>query len=223
MTNVEIPSTDPGRSRRIEEIVGREMNRSRNLLRLYSILLVIPLGACALYYHYGRTDLALVQREVNANIAPFQRIVEQTEPALAQVRQTAGRLSAQETRLESLVREQEAIAAAAQALPQELQQIDSIRTEIDQRMESVEAMNKDLSGSVGHSLTLINDQIASVSQHQNQIEHELGNLSARVERLNPSGYDDQFHKQQELIDSLRKKIQEIEQGERVKPQGVRPQ
>jgi hypothetical protein len=41
-------------------------------------------------------------------------------------------------------------------------------------------------------------------------------------RLNPGGYDDQFHKQQELIDSLRKKIQEMEQAERVKPQGVRP-
>src|SRR6202041_2546130 len=180
-------------------------------------------GACVLYYHFGRTDLALVQREVNDNVAPFQRIVEQTEPALTQMRQTADRLSSQEARLESLSREQEAIAATVHELPAELQKIDSIRTEVNERMQSVEAMNKELGGSVARALAQINEQVASVAQHQDQIEHELGKLSARVEKLNPGSYDDQFRKQQGLIDSLHKRIQEIEQAERVKPQTERPQ
>jgi len=86
MTDLGIPSTDPGRGRRIEETVAREMKRSRNLLMVLFSATDHPLGACVLYYRYGRTDVALVHREVNDNVAPFQRIVEQTEPALTQVR-----------------------------------------------------------------------------------------------------------------------------------------
>src|SRR5436853_7916216 len=111
MNEVGIPANDPGRGSRIEQVVAREMNRSRRLLWGYALLLIIPLGACGLYYEFGRTDAALVHNEVNSNIAPIKRIIEQTEPALAQVQQTSEQLKSQEARLETLSRNQQEVSA----------------------------------------------------------------------------------------------------------------
>src|SRR5205085_8008911 len=127
MNDMGFPANDPGRNSRIEQVVAREMNRSRRLLWGYAVLLIIPLAACGLYYKFGRTDAALVHNEVNSNIAPIKRVIEQTEPALAQVRQTSDQLRSQESRLDALSRSQEQISSAVREVPQKLRQIDAIQ------------------------------------------------------------------------------------------------
>ncbi|SRR6266550_1328761 len=208
MSSLEIPSTDPDRGNRIEQVVAREMNRSKRLLWFYSLLLVIPLGACAAYYQYGRTDVALVHSEVNNNIAPIKQIIEQTKPALAQVRQTADQLSAQQRLLESLSRKQEDLVTTVQAVPDKLQQIDSIRTDLS---------------AVRANMQEVQARFSAVSQQQNQIERNLKDLSIRVEKTRPLSNDDQLRRQQELINSLMGRIQKLEQLQRVNPRTERPQ
>jgi len=207
MSSLEIPSTDPDRGNRIEQAVAREMSRSKRLLWFYSLLLIIPLGACAAYYQYGRTDVALVHNEVNNNIAPIKQIIEQTKPALAQVRQTADQLSAQQTLLESLSRKQEDLVTTVQAVPDKLQQIDSIRTDLS---------------AVKANMQEVQARFSSVSQQQNQIERSLEDLSIRVEKIRPLSNDDQLRRQQELINSLLGRIQKLEQ-QRFNPRTERPQ
>jgi len=207
MSSLEIPSSDPDRSNRIEQAVAREMNRSKRLLWFYSLLLVIPLGACAAYYQYGRTDVALVHNEVNNNIAPIKQIIEQTKPALAQVRQTADQLSAQQTLLESLSRKQEDLVTTVQAVPDKLQQIDAIRTDLSAVKANMQEVQARFSG---------------VSQQQNQIERNLKDLSMRVDKIRPLSNDDQLRRQQELINSLLGRIQKLEQ-QRFNPRTERPQ
>jgi len=207
MSILEIPSTDPDRGNRIEQVVAREMNRSKRLLWFYSLLLVIPLGACAAYYQYGRTDVALVHSEVNNNIAPIKQIIEQTKPALAQVRQTADQLSAQQTLLESLSRKQEDLVTTVQAVPDKLQQIDAIRTDLSAVKANMQEVQARFSG---------------VSQQQNQIERNLKDLSMRVDKIRPLSNDDQLRRQQELINSLLGRIQKLEQ-QRFNPRTERPQ
>jgi len=207
MSILEIPSTDPDRGNRIEQVVAREMNRSKRLLWFYSLLLVIPLGACAAYYQYGRTDVALVHSEVNNNIAPIKQIIEQTKPALAQVRQTADQLSAQQRLLESLSRKQEDLVTTVQAVPDKLQQIDAIRTDLSAVKANMQEVQARFSG---------------VSQQQNQIERNLKDLSMRVDKIRPLSNDDQLRRQQELINSLLGRIQKLEQ-QRFNPRTERPQ
>ena len=229
MNSTGIPSSDPGRSGRIEEVVAREMNRSRRLLWLYVLLLVIPLGACAVYYQYGRTDVALVHSEVNSNIAPYKQIIEQAKPALAQVRQTADQLSAQETRLNSLSQEQQALATTVQAVPEKLQQIDSVRADLSgvkTDMAVVRTQNQELRGALENTrngVEQLNQRFSSVEQQQSVVQRDLKELSTRVQRIPPVNSDDQLKRQQELINSLMQRIQKLEQTRRIDPRTVRPQ
>jgi chromosome segregation ATPase len=224
--------SDPGRGSRIDQAVAREMKRSKTLLWFYSLLLVIPIGACAVYYLYGRTDVALVRGEVNSNIGPLKQIVEQSAPALAQVRQTAERLSAQESRLDSVSQKQEALATAVQTVPEKLQEVELVRTDLSAvkaDVDSVRVQSQKLGGSVDSALTgvaQLNDRISSISQQQTRIEGSLKDLSVRFEKirpLSPTDGSDQLRRQQELINSLQERIKKLEQVKRVDPRTERPQ
>lgn len=229
MTSMGIPSSDPGRGGRIEEVVARQMNRSRHLLWFYVLLLVIPLGACALYYYYGRTDVALVHSEVNSNIAPYKQIIEQAKPALAQVRQTADQLSSQETRLNSLSQQQQSLATTVQAVPEKLQQIDSVRADLSvvkTDMDAVRTQNQELRGALENTrngVEQLNKRFSSVEQQQSLVQRNLNELSTRIQRVPTVNSDDQLKRQQELINNLMQRIQKLEQTRRIDPRTGRPQ
>lgn len=214
MNNIETPAGDPGRGSRIEQAVAREIGRSRNLLWLFSLLLVIPVGASIVYYQYGRTDVALVQSEVNNQLAPVRQIVEQTKPALEQVRQTVEQISAQRVQLESLRQQQEVLATTVQAVPDRLKQVDAIRTDLSGVKQEIEVASD--------RVAQLDRRFSAVERLQKGAERDVKDLSARLDKIRPVSNDDQLRRQQELIESLKKRIDKLEQPTRANPRTERP-
>ncbi len=69
------------RSRRIEQTVARDLARRRRLIRVYLLLLLVPLIAVAAHMVVGRTDRKIVEDEVR----PVKESYEKIAPVLAEV------------------------------------------------------------------------------------------------------------------------------------------
>jgi methyl-accepting chemotaxis protein len=214
MSNPEIPPGDPSRSQRIELLVAHKITRTKRLLWFFSLLLVIPLGAAAFFYRFGRTDIELVDREVKNGIAPIQQIIDQTKPALAQIRQTADQLSAHQTQLNSLSQKQEFLTSTVQALPEKFLHVNASQTSVslDQQRE-IDAIK--------HELSMVNSELKLVQSTNKELVGNMEALSIRIEKVRPINYGEQLRTQQRLINQLSERIESIEKLEAKPPAKLR--
>lgn len=74
------------RSRRIELSVERQVVRRQRLIRLYLVLLAIPLAVAAAFLLWGRTDREIVEQEVEQQVKPIQDSYREIAPMIADVR-----------------------------------------------------------------------------------------------------------------------------------------
>jgi len=93
-------TTEPNGSN-IAAVVDKELDRRRRLLRLFTVLLAVPLLAALGFAFFGRSDAQMVQQEVQNQVAPVKKELAGL-PDLKEIKATQERVSGLPARFESL-------------------------------------------------------------------------------------------------------------------------
>lgn len=130
MATLDVP---PQRGARIELAVQREMARRRRLMRLYLLLLLIPLGVAGWFVAAGRSDRQIVRQEVREQVAPVAQRYAEIAPKLEQVKglgellpavqSAALAVEAQKTQVSALVKSQETLRQQVTAVSSNVQEL----------------------------------------------------------------------------------------------------
>jgi chromosome segregation ATPase len=184
-------------SSRIESAVERELARRRRLLRLYLLLLLVPLGLAAWFLLAGRSDHDLFRRTVDERVAPVEERYRQIAPKLEQVEtldralpvveRAAEQLQAQEKQVETLqqqVQEITPVVREVQANQASLLREAGASGEVKELSARLAAMEKDLKGYQQLSAQLLRqeERLAGIEKQQRQVVIDLKEVEAKVER-----------------------------------------
>ncbi|HEX7183540.1 MAG TPA: hypothetical protein VF756_17025 [Thermoanaerobaculia bacterium] len=215
-------------SSRIESAVERELARRRRLLRLYVLLLFIPLGVAAWFLFSAgsemRTQEVLDDRldqvqERYEQIAPKLDQVETFDKALPVVQQAAEQLQAQEKQVETLQRQVQAVSSNVQEIAPVVQEIQANQASLMRNVEPsgevkelsarLAAMERNLEGyqQISAQLARQEQRLAGIERQQRQVTIDLKEVEARVEKQPATpGYN--------LLDiqKLNERIRVLEQG-----------
>lgn len=184
-------------SSRIESAVERELARRRRLLRLYLLLLLVPLGLAAWFLLAGRSDHELFRRTVEARVAPVEEHYRQIAPKLDQVEtldqalpvveRAAEQLQAQEKEVKTLRQQVQEITPAVQEI--QANQASLLREvgssgEVKELSARLAAMERDLRGYQQLSAQLVRqeERLAGIERQQRQVVIDLKEVEAKVER-----------------------------------------
>lgn len=169
---------------RIENAVERELARRRRLLRLYLLLLLVPLGLAAWFLVAGRSDHEIFRQTVEDRVAPVEQRYEQIAPRLEQVesldealpvvRQAAKQLQEQEKQVETLQDQVEEIVPAMREI--QTQQASILRT-VQPAGELKELSDR---------LMRVERSLTSVQAQQSEIQRDLRTVQQRIDRQ-PAG------------------------------------
>jgi len=172
------------RGDRIENAVERELARRRRLLRLYLLLLLVPLGLTAWFLVAGRSDQDTFRQAVENRVAPVEQRYERIAPKLDQmesfdealpiVRQAAKQLQEQEKQVETLQDQVEKIVP-------EMQQIRASQTSIMRTIEPAGEL-KELSD----RLMAVEGSLKGVQAQQSEIQRDLTAVQQRIDKQ-PAG------------------------------------
>lgn len=199
---------------RIENAVERELARRRRLLRLYLLLLLIPLGLAVWFLLTGRSDHELVRQTVEERVAPVEQRYQQIAPKLDQVEtldrslpvveKAAQQLQAQEKQVETLRQEVRAIQPAVEEIraTQASLSRSSDSGEVKELATRLAAVEKDLAG-----YQQLSTRLAVMEKEQRQVVVDLKEVSARVDKqTNTPGVSPQD------IQKLNDRLRLLEQG-----------
>lgn len=211
----------PAPSSRIESAVERELARRRLLLRLYLLLLLVPLGLAAWFLFSAGSEMR-AQEELDGRLAEVQESYEEIAPKLEQVEsldealpvveRAAEQLQAQEKRFESLQRQVRQIVPAVREI--EANQAALMRNaepsgELRELSSRLAAMERNLEGvqQLSARLSRQEEQLAAIQKQQRQVVIDLKEVEAKVERQ-PAG--PAFHLQD--LQKLQERVQLLEEG-----------
>jgi chromosome segregation ATPase len=190
------------RSARIERTVAREMAHRQRLLRLYLLLLVVPLGVAAWFVVAGRSDRQLVQQEVAARVAPVEASYRTIAPKLEQVAEldrvlpvvtgAAEKIDAQRAEVAELGRSQQALAGRVESLSAtlgstdpgsrgEIKSLSDQVTGLQQTVERFARSTPDL-GDLRERLDRQDRQLSEIAGEQKSLRGTLQDLRVRFER-----------------------------------------
>jgi DNA repair exonuclease SbcCD ATPase subunit len=192
------PAVQSGK--RVENAIEREMARRRRLLRLYLLLLLVPLGLAAWFLAAGRSDHEIVRQSVEERVAPVEQRYEQIAPKLAQV--------------ESLDEALPVVQQAAEQLQAQEKQVETLRQEVREIVPAVQEIqanqasllrNVDPSGELkelSERLMRVEGSLKSVQAQQSEIQRDLRTVQQRIDKQ-PAGpaYDLDPKRLNELIDA----------------------
>jgi ABC-type Fe3+-citrate transport system substrate-binding protein len=190
----------PSAPDRIENAVERELARRRRLLRLYLLLLLVPLGLAAWFLVAGRSDHKILRETVEQRVAPVEKRYERIAPKLERVerldedlvvvQQAAEQLQAQEKQVETLQRQVQEIAPA-------VREIQASQTSLLRTVQSAGEL-KELSARLAEMET----SIARVQARQIEVQRDLKAVQLRVEKQPAGSAHDLDPKQlNDLIDT----------------------
>jgi chromosome segregation ATPase len=182
---------------RIESTVERELARRRRLLRLYLLLLLVPLGLAAWFLLAGRSDQDLFRRTVEERVAPVEERYRQIAPKLDQVEtldqvlpvvaRAAEQLQAQQREVKTLRQQVREITPVVQEIRDN--QASLVRGagsagEVKELAARLAAMEKDLQGYQQLSAQLVRqeERLAGIERQQRQVAIDLKEVAAKVEK-----------------------------------------
>jgi chromosome segregation ATPase len=183
---------------RIESAVERELARRRRLLRLYLLLLLIPLGIAAWFLVVGRSDHEIFRQTVEQRVAPVEERYQQIAPRLAQVEtldralpvveKAAEQLQAQERQvatLEQQVREITPVVEEIQVKQASLLRVmESPPAEVRELTSRLAAVERNLAGVQRLSTQLVEQEqrLAVMERQQRQVVLDLKEVEDKVRR-----------------------------------------
>ena len=183
---------------RIESAVERELARRRRLLRLYLLLLLIPLGLAAWFLVMGRSDHEALRQAVDERVAPVEKSFQQVAPKLQQVEtlvaqaqplveKAADQLQAQEKQVETLRQEVRELKPEVQEI--KANQASFVRgmeasgevKELSARLATVER-NQAVYQRISTQLAEQEQRLAAMEKQQRQVVTDLKEVQAKVEK-----------------------------------------
>lgn len=179
LDNPSIPHGD-----RIENAVGRELARRRRLLRLYLLLLLVPLGLAAWFLVAGRSDHEILRQTVEERVAPVEQRYEQIAPKLEQV--------------ESLDEALPVVQAAAKQLQEQEKQVETLQGQVEEMVPAVQEIRANQAAllrtvqpagelkELSDRLMMMEGSLKSVQAQQNEIQRDLRNVQQRIDKQ-PAG------------------------------------
>jgi len=151
----------------VELRVEKEIARRKRLLKVYLILLSIPVAICIIFLRYGRSDRAVVTREVRQEFAPVQGRLASAEEAAIDLQ---SQLSATKSRInvtENQVKQVSALTAAVQQDNRAMSQV--IKDQISQKADT-KVVN-----TLGNQVQTVGDNVnalaSNVADVRNQLTH----------------------------------------------------
>jgi chromosome segregation ATPase len=185
-------------SSRIENAVERELARRRRLLRLYLLLLLIPLGIAAWFLVVGRSDHELFQETVEQRVAPVEERYQQIVPKLEQVEtldralpvveKAAEQLQAQEKQVETLAQQVREITPVVEEIQVKqaslLRVMESPPPEVRELTARLAAVERNLAGYQRLSTQLVEQEqrLAVMERQQRQVVLDLKEVETKVQR-----------------------------------------
>lgn len=174
-----LDDVSPGRGERIELAVQREMARRRRLLRLYLLLLLIPLGVAAWFLAAGRSDRAAVEQAVESSVGPRLAELKQLGEALPAVQNAAREVQAQKARVSALAQGQETLQ----------QQVTSVASDVKSLEPRVRALQVQpppdvtLQREVGARLDELAKNVKELRQGQDSLALQQRSITTDFEKL----------------------------------------
>ena len=177
-------TTLDSRSDRIENAVGRELARRRRLLRLYLLLLLVPLGLAAWFLAAGRSDQETLRQTVEDRVAPVEQSYEQIAPKLQQVESLDEALPVVRQAAKQLQEQEKQVAA----LQDRVEKIEPEMREIQADQASL-LRNVQPAGEVkrlSDQLMRVEGSLKSIQAQQNEIQRNLTTVQRRIDQQ-PAG------------------------------------
>jgi predicted nucleic acid-binding Zn-ribbon protein len=187
-------------STQIDQLVKKEIRRRKRLFWTYSSMLLIPLVTGVLFLAFGRSDRVMVSDEIDAKVKPVQATLDETLPAVQQIRKAAATLDEQQNRIQSLQQNQEEISRKIRPLSDQLaslQQNAVTAATLDNRLENVNG-----------SLSSYNQRVAALAQQQSQIQADQVKIRQNIDQVSQTlavvkrSQDDSFRTVFKRMDTL---------------------
>jgi hypothetical protein len=159
------------RTDRIENAVERELARRRRLLRLYLLLMLVPLGLAAWFLAAGRSDQATFRQTVEERVAPVEQSYEKVASKLEQVENLD--LPMVQQAAEKLQEQEKQVAA----LQDQVVEIRASQTTILRTIEPAGEL-KELSD----RLMMIEGRLKNVQAQQSEIQRDLTTVQQRIDK-----------------------------------------
>jgi len=202
------------RDRRLDLSVQRELARRRRLIRLYLVLLAIPLAVAAGFLLWGRTDRQVVQQEVEQRVKPVESQYREIQPMLDDVRGVSALLPeirSVDERFQGYAQGQDELQERVAAVTSELrelkpavaeaadlrEQVQVLRRDLDRQQSDVEQRFQALApqvGAVTHggaaqppAANLNPAVVGRLTDRTSRIEEQQAELSQQVRRLTAAG------------------------------------
>jgi chromosome segregation ATPase len=166
-------TTLDNRSDRIENAVGRELARRRRLLRLYLLLLLVPLGVAAWFLVAGRSDQESFRQAVEDRVAPVEQSYERIAPKLKQVESFDEALPIVQQAAEQLKTQEKQVAT----LQQQVEEIGASQTIMMRTIEPAGEVNE-----LSNRLKKVEGSLQSIQAQQSEIQRDLTTVRQRIDR-----------------------------------------
>ena len=199
---------------RIENAIERELARRRRLLRLYLLLLLVPLGLAAWFLVAGRSDHETFRQTLEARVAPVEQRYEQIAPKLEQV--------------ESLDQALPVVRQAAKQLQEQEKQVETLQDRVDRIEPEVQEIQADQAAllrtvqpdgeveELAERLRRVEGSLKSVQAQQSEIQRDLKIVQQRIDEQ-PAGFTLDPKRLNELIDARLRLLEKSRNLERRDP------
>jgi small-conductance mechanosensitive channel len=195
---MENPAPETGKlspMERIEQAVQLEHSRRRRMLRLYSVLLLVPIGIFIVLLVFGRSDRQTLEQAVDMRVKPVEAQYQAIQPALdsihgldtilPRVNRAAQYFDTQAARLSSLARTQESLTQAVAGIPEQirmidgrLQQFDALRTDVPRIREQLTHLQSNLT-----DIRALQDRLGMELNRQDRAIKALGDPTVLRQRM----------------------------------------
>src|SRR2546421_245358 len=160
----------------VQRSVEKEIRRRQRLIGIFTILLFLPLIFGVGFLLYGRSDAAMVEKQVNGRVAVVERQIDSrvapvesqlrdTLPAIGQIRESAAALEGQKQQLASLQKEQATLSNKVSAIPGQLEQVRAVAADASAVKAQLDRLSTDV-GQYGKQLVAINQQQSEIRDNQ---------------------------------------------------------
>lgn len=192
MTPMSESSDDALKAERIATTVQRETARQRRLIRLYGLLLLVPLILGGTFLLWGRTDRQVVRSEVQQQVAPVVAAYQEIRPALSatrvldtvlpSLRTAAQRLDHQDAQVAALTARQDSLTAQVQPWGSTLERYGSTLTRLQASQDSLPELRAALRA-VANQQGLLRDSLRSELLMSRNLVTQLGTQLRRQDSL----------------------------------------
>jgi predicted nucleic acid-binding Zn-ribbon protein len=205
-------SVNPPDSPSVAAAVEKELRRRKQLLRLFTGLLLVPLLATVGFAMFGRSDVVMVQKEVQTQLAPVQGRLENL-PDAEKLKQLQSQVSTFPAQIASVRDEVTRVDTLTQSRLENLPNIEQLK-QLQAQVSSFPAQVASVRDAVSQvdSKVVVNAQrydseFRSVMDRQNKVDDTLNKLQIRLATVE-KGMANEGRFTPKDVEAFRQKIQE---------------